>query len=895
VSLQAFNTIDVARLEVAVPPAGLVNLVPNPDAALGAWGWMTSNASAVLEREPSATADLFSYSCTVATSWFETTPMPMTEGYYAAASIVLPPTGAGPSTPFTMRFEWLDAEQNSITFSAVTGAMSGYGTYALGPQLAPAGTRFMKLTFDMASAGEARFTGVKASSAATAAELGSSITNLHPNPSAEVDLYGHEAWRGTITRSAGVAYSGSASIRGEASATGLVVGTPYGTGSGGVWHAVTPGKDYTFQYRAQAATTGRRLDTLVEWWSGATLIVDQRLFGLTPDAVNTWTRSEGTFTAPAGATHARFAAWVDSPGTGEVHWLDGFMLTEGRDTPGYFDGSTPDAGTITYAWQGTAHASASTMTDSTLGSIVPASWRNVLGPTHTIKVVRESLNVGTLEADVLDSSIDPATTATVRPGAAARLLALVDGVWEPVFTGKLDTIDVEYDVKSRPVKPPRVRLTAHDNTAGLSSLARPNGVAAVDDLFAVVEGANVPWEINGYTGLPAGSPTAVSTNDNATALDQIALTRDTALAHGHVDRKGVLRVADTPDPLPPAVATYAEARYSDLGLAFASTECINAVEVDVLTLTADGKTETVTYGPYEDAESINEWGRRARRFTVHGIASAAVPAYADRILASNATPGVSVSQIRMPMRSTTDLADALRDLGDLVRVTNAAKAVDSTVRVTRVEHTIEADPAKWMLTLGFAKAESVAAPTVAPPLVYNSSVLVVDNPVGEVRIYAGASEPPGWLFCRGQACSSVDYPQLFAVIGYTFGGSGGTFYLPNMKARSPIGVGGTADTGSVGNAYALGQKYGHEALAKHAHSVYDPSHNHSPPVAVTYGGNAGAQRSIFATNSPFWSLGDGNNAVTYAGTGIGIYEAGSGDTGNVHPVLGMNYIIRTHS
>ena len=44
-----------------------------------------------------------------------------------------------------------------------------------------------------------------------------------------------------------------------------------------------------------------------------------------------------------------------------------------------------------------------------------------------------------------------------------------------------------------------------------------------------------------------------------------------------------------------------------------------------------------------------------------------------------------------------------------------------------------------------------------------------------------------------------------------------------------------------------------------------PSHQHYPPVAVTYNGNAGQYRSLFATNSPFWSMADANNAVSAAG------------------------------
>ena len=796
-SLQGFKTIDVARLEVAVPSDGLANLVLNPDAELGAYGWTTSNANAVLEREPTEAAPMFSYSATVDTTWFETTPMPMTEGHYAAASITLPETGLGPGRNFTMRFEWLDAEQNSITFSAVTGAMSAYGTYALGPQLAPAGTRFMRLTCDMAIAGSARFTDVKVASAPTAAELGSTTTNLIPNPSFEVDLTGWEAYFPgfRIARSTAVARSGAASLEVAGGGGYVRVGTPLASGS---WHPVTAGKDYTYQFAARAATVTREVEATVMWYSGGSFLLHQTV-GVGPDVVGAWADKAATFTAPAGATYARFSLGFKDPQpvTDELHHFDAVMLTQGS-TPqaSYFDGSTADAGTVVYAWQGADHASPSTKTDSTLGSIQPPTWRNVLGPTHTIKVVRESLNVGTLEADVLDSAIDPATSALVRPGAPARLLVLVDGAWEPAFTGDLDTIDVEYDVKSRPVKPPRVRLVAVDHTTGLSSLARPSGVAAIDDLFDVIEGANVPWAINGYTGLPAGAPAAVvSTNDNATALDQIALTRDTALGHAWVDRKGVLIAQDTPSPLPAPVATYAEARYSDLGLAFASTSCINAVEVDVLSLDAEGKTLTTTYGPYEDAESISQWGRRLRRFTVHGIAPSGVPAYAGRILTANATPGVSVSQVRMPMRTTAELADALRDLGDLVRVTNTAKAIDTTVRVERVEHVIEADPAKWMVTLGFASADSVAAPTVAPPLPPQPPAEFPDVPWTNVTLFYNSWANYGGGFTVARYCRRGGVVYLQGLV--RLGNAGTIFQVPaGFKPSAGTLIFGPADAGT---------------------------------------------------------------------------------------------------
>ena len=44
--------------------------------------------------------------------------------------------------------------------------------------------------------------------------------------------------------------------------------------------------------------------------------------------------------------------------------------------------------------------------------------------------------------------------------------------------------------------------------------------------------------------------------------------------------------------------------------------------------------------------------------------------------------------------------------------------------------------------------------------------------------------------CDGRALSCADYPELFAVIGYHFGGEGGFFHVPKMDR--PTGTGCSA-------------------------------------------------------------------------------------------------------
>jgi microcystin-dependent protein len=54
--------------------------------------------------------------------------------------------------------------------------------------------------------------------------------------------------------------------------------------------------------------------------------------------------------------------------------------------------------------------------------------------------------------------------------------------------------------------------------------------------------------------------------------------------------------------------------------------------------------------------------------------------------------------------------------------------------------------------------------------------------------FAGSSAPSGWLLCDGTGVSTTTYADLFAVIGYTYGGSGSLFALPDLRGRVPVGL-----------------------------------------------------------------------------------------------------------
>lgn len=69
-------------------------------------------------------------------------------------------------------------------------------------------------------------------------------------------------------------------------------------------------------------------------------------------------------------------------------------------------------------------------------------------------------------------------------------------------------------------------------------------------------------------------------------------------------------------------------------------------------------------------------------------------------------------------------------------------------------------------------------------------------PPSTIFPYAGTAvtTPDGWLFCDGSTYGTATYPDLFAVIGYSYGGSGGSFSVPDLRGR--VIAGRDIDNGS---------------------------------------------------------------------------------------------------
>lgn len=108
-------------------------------------------------------------------------------------------------------------------------------------------------------------------------------------------------------------------------------------------------------------------------------------------------------------------------------------------------------------------------------------------------------------------------------------------------------------------------------------------------------------------------------------------------------------------------------------------------------------------------------------------------------------------------------------------------------------------------------------------------------PTGAMIMYGGETAPSGWLKCNGASLLRSSFPDLFAVIGTSFGAADSThFNLPDMTGRFPLGYGsGTAGTaigdtgGSLSHTHTMGSHTHTSAAHSHSHSHTSAAHAHA--------------------------------------------------------------------
>ncbi len=66
---------------------------------------------------------------------------------------------------------------------------------------------------------------------------------------------------------------------------------------------------------------------------------------------------------------------------------------------------------------------------------------------------------------------------------------------------------------------------------------------------------------------------------------------------------------------------------------------------------------------------------------------------------------------------------------------------------------------------------------------YDTSLSNATVPTGSVFYFARSTAPSGYLTCNGASLSTTTYASLFSIIQYTYGGSGASFNLPDLRGE----------------------------------------------------------------------------------------------------------------
>jgi microcystin-dependent protein len=115
------------------------------------------------------------------------------------------------------------------------------------------------------------------------------------------------------------------------------------------------------------------------------------------------------------------------------------------------------------------------------------------------------------------------------------------------------------------------------------------------------------------------------------------------------------------------------------------------------------------------------------------------------------------------------------------------------------------------------------------PWIELSQNIPASSPLGAMVVWpSGSVNPPaGWLPCDGRPLATSSFNALWAIIGYTYGGSGATFNIPDMHHKF---IRGTTTAAEVNNTL-IGADSVNAPLPVHSHDlgshVHSFSHAHS--------------------------------------------------------------------
>jgi microcystin-dependent protein len=170
---------------------------------------------------------------------------------------------------------------------------------------------------------------------------------------------------------------------------------------------------------------------------------------------------------------------------------------------------------------------------------------------------------------------------------------------------------------------------------------------------------------------------------------------------------------------------------------------------------------------------------------------------------------------------------------------------------------------------------------------------------GTIIAFAGATVPSGWQLCDGRSLDTTAFSALFGVIGYTYGGSGSTFNVPDLRGRTlagfdnydgkvttspPASAGAASRLDNFGNSSDFNGGFGSQ---EHALTTPElPSHTHDYDDAYMATGSGAGLQGVSSPDS-VTTLQDVSPQPSTDATGSGTAH------NNVQPTMVMPFIIKS--
>ena len=131
-------------------------------------------------------------------------------------------------------------------------------------------------------------------------------------------------------------------------------------------------------------------------------------------------------------------------------------------------------------------------------------------------------------------------------------------------------------------------------------------------------------------------------------------------------------------------------------------------------------------------------------------------------------------------------------------------------------------------------------------------------PIATILMMAVQSAPIGWIPCDGRSAGTTSYPELFAVIGYTYGGSGAIFKIPDFQGAFLRGFGSPSTARNLTYASDAIGTYQPSLIGSHSHSVSTSMNGVNTNIGSAFVANGvNAQTSTTTETRPY------NYAVAY--------------------------------